>query len=321
MRPPPDHIDGHEHVHVLSGIRQPLLEVVSRRYARARPLLRDPSDRYTAPSPREMGRARRRLWSKALALGFAAAAREQRPADQPGVLRFLPLRCGRALCKRAARRRCRMPGRLHIVMCHPGHPRSRAATHSIRLSRRRRMEYDALMQRYVSARAHLAARARRRRSACRLAQVCEPDGAATWSTAAPGSQHPLRHGLAFLVCGSIAFGVDAIVLKLLTAGFGMHPIVARLFAISLAMVAGWLAHRTLHLPALDAAERRRVPALRRGRLGGLGHQLRDFRRHRHASARHRAALCPDRLVACGHGVRLPRHALRRVPPARARASV
>ena len=64
-----------------------------------------------------------------------------------------------------------------------------------------------------------------------------------WSTAAPGSQHPLRHGLAFLVGGCIAFGVDAIVLKLLTAGFGMHPIVARLFAISLAMVAGWLAHR------------------------------------------------------------------------------
>ena len=29
---PPDHIDGHEHVHVLPGIRQSLFEVVSRRY-------------------------------------------------------------------------------------------------------------------------------------------------------------------------------------------------------------------------------------------------------------------------------------------------
>ena len=32
---PPDHIDGHEHMHVLSGIRQPLLDVVSRRYPRS----------------------------------------------------------------------------------------------------------------------------------------------------------------------------------------------------------------------------------------------------------------------------------------------
>ena len=64
-----------------------------------------------------------------------------------------------------------------------------------------------------------------------------------WEGMTRGGQHPLRHGLAFLVGGGIAFGVDAVVLKLLTSGFGVHPIVARLFAISLAMVAGWLAHR------------------------------------------------------------------------------
>jgi putative flippase GtrA len=59
-----------------------------------------------------------------------------------------------------------------------------------------------------------------------------------------GAQHPLRHGLAFLISGGTAFAVDAIVLKLLTAVFGIHPIAARLAAISLAMVAGWLMHRT-----------------------------------------------------------------------------
>jgi putative flippase GtrA len=64
-----------------------------------------------------------------------------------------------------------------------------------------------------------------------------------WEGMTPDGQHPLRHGLAFLFGGAIAFAVDAVVLKLLTSGFGMHPIVARLFAISLAMVAGWLAHR------------------------------------------------------------------------------
>ena len=60
----------------------------------------------------------------------------------------------------------------------------------------------------------------------------------------PGGQHPLRHGLAFLVSGGTAFTVDALVLELLTVLLGVHPIAARLVAISLAMVAGWLMHRT-----------------------------------------------------------------------------
>jgi putative flippase GtrA len=64
-----------------------------------------------------------------------------------------------------------------------------------------------------------------------------------WSTAAPGGQHPVRHGLAFLFSGGLAFLIDAAILKLLTAVFGIHPILARLVAISFAMVAGWLAHR------------------------------------------------------------------------------
>ena len=61
---------------------------------------------------------------------------------------------------------------------------------------------------------------------------------------APGAQHPLRHGLAFFISGGTAFIVDALVLKLLTSVLGLHPIVARLVAIALAMVAGWLMHRT-----------------------------------------------------------------------------
>ena len=61
---------------------------------------------------------------------------------------------------------------------------------------------------------------------------------------APGAQHPVRHGLAFLVSGGTAFVIDGLVLKLLTSVLGLHPIVARLAAIALAMVAGWLMHRT-----------------------------------------------------------------------------
>jgi putative flippase GtrA len=62
---------------------------------------------------------------------------------------------------------------------------------------------------------------------------------------APSGQHPVRHGLGFLVSGGTAFAVDALVLQLLTALLGVHAIAARLVAISLAMVVGWLMHRTL----------------------------------------------------------------------------
>ena len=71
---------------------------------------------------------------------------------------------------------------------------------------------------------------------------------------APGAQHPVRHGLAFLVSGGTAFVVDALVLKLLTSVLGLHPIAARLVAIALAMVAGWLMHRTFTFRVAGAAE-------------------------------------------------------------------
>jgi len=62
------------------------------------------------------------------------------------------------------------------------------------------------------------------------------------STAARRSR--LRHGLAFLLSGGLAFSTDAVTLKALTVLFGLNPLLARLFAISLAMLVGWLAHRS-----------------------------------------------------------------------------
>lgn len=61
----------------------------------------------------------------------------------------------------------------------------------------------------------------------------------------PEGQTPIRHGLGFLISGSIAFAVDALIMTVLTGVFGVHPIIARLGAISMAMVAGWRAHRRL----------------------------------------------------------------------------
>jgi putative flippase GtrA len=60
----------------------------------------------------------------------------------------------------------------------------------------------------------------------------------------PAGQTPLRHGLRFITSGAVAFAVDAAVLAALTSGLGVHPILARTVAISLAMIAGWLMHRT-----------------------------------------------------------------------------
>lgn len=56
---------------------------------------------------------------------------------------------------------------------------------------------------------------------------------------------PLRHWGGFLLSGLIALTCDATVLQLGIVALGLHPLAARLFAIAIAMVAGWLAHRRL----------------------------------------------------------------------------
>jgi len=53
----------------------------------------------------------------------------------------------------------------------------------------------------------------------------------------------LRHWGGFLVSGLIAFAVDAGMLEIGVRLLGLDPLVARVGAISSAMVAGWLAHR------------------------------------------------------------------------------
>ena len=63
-----------------------------------------------------------------------------------------------------------------------------------------------------------------------------------WGGLVPDGQHPARHGLGFLFSGALAFFTDAAILTLLTHA-GLHPIIARLFAVSIAMVVGWRAHR------------------------------------------------------------------------------
>lgn len=56
---------------------------------------------------------------------------------------------------------------------------------------------------------------------------------------------PGRHWIGFLASGLIALSIDAAVLAAGIRLAHLHPLVARLIAISCAMVAGWLAHRTM----------------------------------------------------------------------------
>ena len=60
----------------------------------------------------------------------------------------------------------------------------------------------------------------------------------------PAAGLPLhRHGLGFLFSGLLAFLVDAAVLEAGVRLLGVDPLLARIAAISIAMLCGWLAHR------------------------------------------------------------------------------
>jgi predicted glycoside hydrolase/deacetylase ChbG (UPF0249 family) len=138
----PDHIDGHEHMHVLPGIRRCLFDVVARRYPGAKPMLRDPSDRSSAIAARAArGKARA---VAALALGFAAGARRRGLPTNVGFSGFSGFDVSQPYNDELD---CalREPGPCHIVMCHPGHADAALAAVDP-VVERRRMEYDTLMR-------------------------------------------------------------------------------------------------------------------------------------------------------------------------------
>jgi chitin disaccharide deacetylase len=140
---PPDHIDGHEHVHVLSGVRRPLLDVASRRYPRMPPLIRDPSDRWQAIAARGTPRLKA-LGVAALALGFAPAAHGLGLPTNAGFSGFSAFDVQEPYASELARALTE-PGPRHIVMCHPGHVDGELGAIDP-VVERRRMEYDALMR-------------------------------------------------------------------------------------------------------------------------------------------------------------------------------
>jgi hypothetical protein len=117
---PPDHVDGHQHVHALPGIRNCLLMVLMRRQMRGRPrpLVRDPADRPARVIARGRGvtKALSLAW---LSRGFGAMMRTEGFAVNDGfagVTAFARARAREDFASALVR-----PGPRHLVMCHPGH--------------------------------------------------------------------------------------------------------------------------------------------------------------------------------------------------------
>lgn len=118
MGRPPDFVDGHQHVHVLPGIRRVVLDALARRYPAGSLYVRDPADKVSAIRRRgvAVGKA---LVIAGLASGFRSAAlRRQLRVNRgfSGVAPFDPARDFAADLQRFLL----SPGPAHLVMCHPG---------------------------------------------------------------------------------------------------------------------------------------------------------------------------------------------------------
>ena len=141
---PPDHIDGHQHVHALPVIRTVLLDVLKQRYRanQVRPLLRDPSDNVLTVLKR--GRARRKtLALVAMSKGFRAAAKSAGFSCNEGFGGVTDFSANQAGVDFAAANIA--PGPRQMVMCHPGFVDDEL-TRLDPVTGRRQREFDALMR-------------------------------------------------------------------------------------------------------------------------------------------------------------------------------
>jgi predicted glycoside hydrolase/deacetylase ChbG (UPF0249 family) len=113
----PDFVDGHQHVHVLPGIRGALIAALAQRSAR--PWLRDPTDRPAAILRRGIA-VRKALFVGGLAAGFRRAAEAAGFSTNDGFSGFSPFD-PRIDAARILERAFDRLGPRPVVMCHPGY--------------------------------------------------------------------------------------------------------------------------------------------------------------------------------------------------------
>jgi chitin disaccharide deacetylase len=125
---PPDFVDGHQHVHVLPGVRGALLRVLDRLPRPPGFWLRDPSERVAAIVKRGVS-VRKALIVRALAAGLRRAARRRGIDTNEGFSGFSPFdQTLAAEVERLFERSFDRLGRRPVVMCHPGRPDAELAT-------------------------------------------------------------------------------------------------------------------------------------------------------------------------------------------------
>lgn len=116
---PPDHVDGHQHVHALPAIRSGVLTALARRFPSGGPLVRDPADSISAIRERGLATGKSMVISL-LSSGFGAAARARGFAVNDSFAGTSPFKEGQPYGKELDAA-FSAGGRRHLVMCHPGH--------------------------------------------------------------------------------------------------------------------------------------------------------------------------------------------------------
>ncbi len=114
---PPDHVDGHQHVHVLAPIRRLLIEALDRRGWS--PWLRDSGDR-PLRTLRRRSSPIKAIGVAVLAQGFAAASQRAGLATNDGFAGFSSFDVSTSYAAEFERY-LEAPGSCHLVMCHPGY--------------------------------------------------------------------------------------------------------------------------------------------------------------------------------------------------------
>ena len=155
---PPDFVDGHQHVQILPGVREPLLAELARRGLAGKVWLRDSADRLGRALARGV-ELKKALGVAVLGRGFAPAARAAGFALNDGFSGFSSFDPARDYGGDFARY-LKAPGARHLVMCHPGHVDAELARlDPVTASRERELAFllsDAFTQALVRANARLS---------------------------------------------------------------------------------------------------------------------------------------------------------------------
>ena len=114
---PPDHVDGHQHVHVLAPVAPLVLAAIAKRGWR--PWVRDSGDRPVRILARGLS-LKKALGLAVLARGFTDRTRAAGLAVNDGFAGFSPFDPAADYAGQFARY-LRAPGAAHLVMCHPGY--------------------------------------------------------------------------------------------------------------------------------------------------------------------------------------------------------